>query len=74
MTTQAKVLQAIEKTGSYSARLYKLDCQAGVCVKGIREVAPAERLVEKGVLILKRETEELCIGGKIIHFTWVKAN
>lgn len=72
MTTQAEVLETIKLHGAYSARLYKFN-RTGICVRGIREVAPAERLVEKGVLILKESKVETCDSGTVTHYTWVKA-
>lgn len=72
MATQSEVLQAVDLTGSYSASLYKFS-RTGICVRGIREVSPAEKLTEKGVLVLKEWSEETFDGGTVVRFTWVKA-
>lgn len=69
MATQSEVLQAVIRDGFYSARLYKFNRS----VRGIRDVSPAEKLTEKGVLVLNEKTEEPFEGGLVTHFTWVKA-
>lgn len=72
MATQSEVLRAVMRDGFYSARLYKYN-RTGVCVRGIRDVSPAEKLTEKGALVLKEKAEESFEGGVVTHFTWVKA-
>jgi len=71
MATQSEVLQAVNLNGFYSARLYKFN-RSGICVRGIRDVSPAEKLTEKGVLTLKERYEEAFEHGTVTHFTWVK--
>lgn len=70
MATQAQVLEIVRRDGFYSARLHKFN-KGEIRVKGIRAVAPAERLTEKGILTLKQVFEEPVEDGVIIHYTWI---
>jgi hypothetical protein len=69
MATQAEVLEEVRLKGSYSADLYRF----GRSSRGYREVDPARRLAEKGVLTLKDRWTEKTPKGEVIHSTWVKA-
>lgn len=66
MATQSEVLKAVNKAGVYSAKLYKFNRS----VRGLNEVNPAKKLVEKGRLVLISETKEEIEGGEIIHYMW----
>lgn len=76
MATQAEIIKIVETTGFYTAKLHKWKptYPGARCAHGFREVEPAQRLAEKGVLRLQSETKEnFTNGGEIIHYTWVKA-
>lgn len=66
--TQSEILEIVNKTGVYSARLYTF-CRS---VRGLNEVNPAKKLAEKGRLKLISENKEVIEGGEVVHYTWVK--
>lgn len=69
VATQKEVLKAVDSVGFYTARLYQFDR----CTRGIRDVAPAEALVKKGILRLTAaKTDYLPNGGKVTVYTWAR--
>lgn len=70
MATQKEVLKAVDSDGFYTARIYQFDR----CTRGTRDVAPAEALVEKGILrLISAKTDYLPNGGKTTIYTWTRS-
>jgi hypothetical protein len=69
MTTQSQVLEIVNKTGVYSASLYKFKRST----RGLNEINPAKKLTEKGQLKLINEEKEVFEDGEVIHYTWTKS-